>query len=107
MLRHQITEPTARRQGIIRVVAAAMLISIFSLPASAQIKRKEKFKPKKRICFVLTSMSLAAAATAIHNSIQARADGATGESDPFIRPFRNLPAPAYATSLTPERFPVA
>lgn len=87
----------ARRHDIIRAVVVATLTLILSAPATAQFKPLEKLKPKKRVWCVLTAMSLAAAATDIHNTIQSKNDGVIWESDPLIRPFNNLPDPAYAT----------
>ncbi|HTT18066.1 MAG TPA: hypothetical protein VMG82_03920, partial [Candidatus Sulfotelmatobacter sp.] len=60
----------------------------------AQIKLPVKPKPSIRLWCVLTAMSLAASAADIHYSIASRRTGGL-ETDPVVKPFESLPAPAY------------
>ena len=87
-------ERAVRRSGTIRLLTALIATFLLSAPAVAQIKLPVKPKPSIRLWCVLTAMSLTAAAADIHYSLASRRTGGF-ETDPIVKPFDALPAPAY------------
>jgi len=88
------TEFAAGGSFFTRMLAVVVAALLLSLPVAAQIKLPVKPKPSIRLWCVLTAMSLAASAADIHYSIASRRTGGL-ETDPVVKPFESLPAPAY------------
>lgn len=87
-------ELAGRRFCITRMFVAVVATLFLSLPAAAQIKLPVNPKPSIRLWCVLTGLSIAASAADIHYTLALRRTGGY-ETDPIMKPFFRLPAPAY------------